>query len=157
MLNTMKRGRWNIPFIIHNPHGNRIMLAIYDWRLFNNNVHPLKCKVHLMRIWVILWFHSLRKKKRNREPGAKVSYIFLKHYLLCALVYTVCDCWLQLACLYLCCVCIYVCGGGARATWAYCVGISFCCVKDCCRVVSQIQWYVMYIHYLMYSKWTWFF
>lgn len=129
-----KKNRWKIPTICHNPRRNRIKLAIYDPGLFEYNVHPLQCKVHLIRMSLegpffqeVEWFLSLCKKKKrythiytNQERGAKVSYIILEHYLWCVLVYTVSECRLQWACL---CLCGVVCVGARAAEWVYSVGI----------------------------------
>lgn len=82
------------------------------------------------RTWVIAFSAHKKKKKKKREIrnlAQKVSYTFLEQYLLCVLVYTVCDRWLQLACLCLCFVWVHV-RLSERTVLEY-VGLIF--VKDC--------------------------
>lgn len=92
-------------------------------------------------------FHSLRKKKDIYKSGTwrkSVLYLPKPLPLVCACVLFVIAGFSWRACIYVLCV-----GLSERTLFEY-VGLVL--VKDCSNVVLQIQWYVMYIHYLMYSK-----
>ncbi len=121
------------------------MLAIQDKGFFND-VHLLKCEVHLTEYELFKRNPSFRKlsdiifcakKYINQEPGAKVSYIFLNHYLSCALVSLfVIAGFSWRACIYVSCVWVHV-RLSKHTVMEHVGSIS---VKDCskCRVANPV-------------------